>query len=296
MAAFKLFNLALLPLSVWGVAALAADSSPAEPAAPRRAALLWAWSPLLLFESLACGHNDLGMTVLLLGAVLLWLRDHWIGSWVLLALSFWYKMYSVVLLPLWLFWTIRRGGWRVTLSWVAAGAAVCTAVSAVLLGPFYGHLSEMLVRAVHHPVGSLLLPTELPPPLWPLFRVFEAAGLLASSGGRAAFGATRIGLFAAGLAGLMWRRRDCPYGPRAFVEDMAWSLALFFSFGVAVLYPWHLLPLCAFAVASARHSLERTAALVTALGLLSYFLTFLWAAILCAAIGVALVAMRYRGR
>jgi len=137
-----------------------------------------------------------------------------------------------------------------------------------------------------------IFPDELPPPLWLLIRAFAAAGLLSSPIGMAMFNAIRAAALLAGLAWLVWRHRASPHDRAAFLRDCFWSLVLFFAVVPTQLWPWHLVVLCALALATRGRGYERAAVGLTAAGLLSYFLTFAYATAACGLIGGALWWMR----
>jgi hypothetical protein len=259
-----------------------------------RALTLWLWSPLVLFESAATGHNDLAMAALVFGAAAAWMHGRSMAGWVLLGLSVWYKWYSVVLVPLWLLWAWRRWGREQLRVHARRAALVGTAITVALLAPFAGSLAAMAERALTFQGVRMVFPDELPPPLWVLFRAADALGLFARPQGPALFDAARFGLLLVGFAFLLWRRRGQAYAPEAFLADHFWSIGLFLSFVPTMLWPWHLVPLCAFGLALADVRYDRGVALLTVAGLLSYFLTFAYALLLCALVVGALAVMRLR--
>lgn len=294
VGAYKAVNVPLLAAAAWLLAAIGGEMEGGAGAGPGRrdrTVLLWLWSPLVLFESLGSGHNDLAMTVLVLVAVLSWLRGWWAVSVVFLGLSIWYKWYSVVLLPVWVAWSARRWGVRVV-GRLAAGTLLFALLSALVLLPLRGTLAPTMAHILSHRVAHLLFPTELPPPLWVVFQAYAAAGVFGRAGGEAIFAWTRLALMAGGVAFLLWRRWSAAYRPSAFIEDLVWTLVVFFFCAVSALYPWHLLPVCALGLATGDVRYERGVAALTAMGLLSYFLTFTVALLLCALVTAAVLLLR----
>jgi hypothetical protein len=270
VATYKLINLFLLVPSAILIGRVAGHVSQSG----SRAAAFWLLSPLVLFESLSAGHNDLAMTTLILAAIFAWLRERSVLAYALLGLSFWFKWYSVFLLPVWIAWSFRRWSSRRTLRDLVFGLLVVLLESILLLAPFQSSLPVMVARVLSHENVRTIYPTELPPPLWVAFQVTWRAGLFDSPAGHDWFDAARFALCGAALIWLVLRRRGMAYAPRLFIEDLLWSLALFLGLVVTILWPWHLLPVCALALALVARSLERAAAALTAVGLLSYFLTF----------------------
>lgn len=70
--------------------------------------VMFAWSPLLLFETVGNGHNDILMMLFVLGAFALTLRGHLRLAFALLVLSALVKYFSLVFIPLWLVFVLYR--------------------------------------------------------------------------------------------------------------------------------------------------------------------------------------------
>lgn len=289
----KILGAAMVGIAAWLLAFLRRDhEGGASAPIDSRWLSLWLWSPLVLFESVATPHNDVAMTVLILAACALWQRERPIPATAVLALAFWYKWYAVILVPVWLAWSLRRWGRR---AWMGLAAPAIAAVSALTLLPLAGDLRPMAARALELHGVREIFPDELPPPLWLIFRAIAAAGLLSSPVGITLFNAFRAAALVAGLAWLVWRHRATRYADTMFLRDCFWSLALFFAVVPTQLWPWHLVVLCAFALATPGRGYERAALGLCAAGLLSYFVTFAYATVACGLIGAALWWMR-RGR
>jgi hypothetical protein len=70
--------------------------------------VIFAWSPLLLFETIGNGHNDILMMLCVLGAFALTLRGRLRLAFALLILSALVKYFSLVFIPLWLIFVLYR--------------------------------------------------------------------------------------------------------------------------------------------------------------------------------------------
>ena len=73
-----------------------------------RILVLFGWSPLLLFETIGNGHNDIVMMVCVLGAFLCMLRGRARTAFMLLVLGALVKYVSAVFVPLWLVYELRH--------------------------------------------------------------------------------------------------------------------------------------------------------------------------------------------
>ncbi|HEY1389742.1 MAG TPA: glycosyltransferase 87 family protein [Ktedonobacterales bacterium] len=78
------------------------------PARRLRILVLFAWSPLLLFETIGNGHNDILMMVCVLGAFLCMLHGRARTAFMLLVLGALVKYVSAVFVPLWLVYELRH--------------------------------------------------------------------------------------------------------------------------------------------------------------------------------------------
>ncbi|HKW23128.1 MAG TPA: glycosyltransferase 87 family protein [Ktedonobacterales bacterium] len=78
------------------------------PARRLRILVLFGWSPLLLFETIGNGHNDIVMMVCVLGAFLCMLHGRARTAFMLLVLGALVKYVSAVFVPLWLVYELRH--------------------------------------------------------------------------------------------------------------------------------------------------------------------------------------------
>jgi len=220
IAASKLFNLLVLLVllvAIWLWRQLSKDRR--FDATVPAAALLFVWNPLVLFEGLSSAHSDLVMAACLLGAYVNWVRERRLRFAALWTLSVWYKWYSLLLGPVFLFWWCKQFG---RTRWLIHGigmAAVVIGVSGLSLAP-YGDVAYTILRKPWEiKIGSSLFPTELPPTLWPLFWFTLESGWFEAPFGRQLFDLARY--ITAGILAAAWfchRRRAKPH-PELVAQD-----------------------------------------------------------------------------
>ncbi len=252
--------------------------------APTWPLVLLAWNPLFLFETAGSAHNDSAMVVLLLATLWCWQRERFNLAVALLALSFWYKWYGIILVPALLIDTLRAAGLRRACERAGLGVAIGVAIGFVLLAPLPHALPTIVHELLHPEKMRGIFPTELPPPLAVLFYLIRATGWFEVDFGYQLFDALRFGLFGIAVA-LICRRqwRDAAsFG--ALIEACALILLALCFLLITQLWPWHLLAPIALAIARGSAAWLVLAVVLTLLGLLSYFLTFGIATVLLAAV------------
>ena len=100
--------------------------------------VLFAWSPLMLFEFAGDGHNDALMLTLVLLAVLAWMRGWMPVAIGLLAASAMVKYVTLLTIPLFLaLWVRQQPTWRRRLIVCGLGATIVSAVAAVFYAPWF---------------------------------------------------------------------------------------------------------------------------------------------------------------
>ena len=102
------------------------------------ALLAWLWNPLLLTATAIGAHNDMLMLVLMLVAVLLFQRQHWLLGLLALALAAHVKLTALLLLPVLGLWMARRCGWWRAIRISGAAGALALALSWLLYAPLGG--------------------------------------------------------------------------------------------------------------------------------------------------------------
>jgi hypothetical protein len=122
---------------------------------PRTAVIVYAWSPLVVFEGVQAGHVDLVMLPLVLAALISRQKGSPVGAGIALGSAVLMKLYPLVLLPAW--W--RRGDWRFPAA-LATTVALGYAPHAANVGlGALGFLPEYLGRAEDHNIGLRALLT-----------------------------------------------------------------------------------------------------------------------------------------
>jgi len=123
--------------------------------APRTAVIVYAWSPLVVFEGVQAGHVEVAMLPLVLLALLLRQTGSSLGAGTVLGLAVLVKLYPAVLLPVW--W--RRRDWRFPAATAATvGLGYLPYAAAVGIGAL-GFLPEYLTSPEDHNIGLRALLT-----------------------------------------------------------------------------------------------------------------------------------------
>jgi hypothetical protein len=177
--------------------------------APARApsgTLLFAWNPLLLFELVGNGHNDVLMVLLLLLAILVLVRGPRLLVFPLLAAAVLTKLPVVALGPAFLLGLLRQpGSPRQRAAWIVGGGLLGLLLTVLLYAPFWAGRETLyfLSRGNWFTASPPTMLRELLRGYYP----FEEAGQLAAS----LVGAGLL-LFVAARLALYWRaeRRRVP--------------------------------------------------------------------------------------
>ena len=210
---------------------------------------------MFLFESAGGGHNDIAMVLLLLGALEGWRRRRFTLAFGLLALSIWYKWYSLIFVPAFLLETFKVEGWRTAARQAAWWLAATLLAGVIFLSPLPGSWPAVLRQLMHPGAMSGIYPAELSPPLAALFWSLKAFGLFGTAWGLRLFDATRFALFVIAVALIFVRQwRAIPSTARspehqaplaALVESCCLLGCAFFLLLITMLLPWHLLTVVA---------------------------------------------------
>lgn len=100
--------------------------------------LLFAWNPLLLFEGVVNGHNDLVMTMLIVLALWLYARQHARAALAACTLAALVKVTALIALPVIGLAGLRRlPAGRARRQYLMTGAALCVLIAAALYAPLW---------------------------------------------------------------------------------------------------------------------------------------------------------------
>lgn len=105
MLLFKLTGVVCLVLAMWLLYVLAQRLHISR---PERVVTFFAWNPLVLFEAIGNGHNDIVMMVCVLAALLLMLHRRARAAFALLVLGALVKYIAALLVPLWLVYELNQ--------------------------------------------------------------------------------------------------------------------------------------------------------------------------------------------
>jgi hypothetical protein len=272
LLAFKALAVVATLAGGWIAAHVAAIDDPARAAG---AALLYLWNPLVLWEGIGNGHNDVVMMAIVLLALLAWARRDDVWTIPLLVVAGAVKYVALALLPLAAvaLWRgdapAEAGGFgradalRARLRLLLASALLSIAALIVAFAPFY---DLGAARASVEAQGDIALTSpaaiaigmlneRLPPP---------ATGLWVR--------AASLGLFGIGLAIALvavWRR------PAAFVRAAFETMFLLLLVATWNFRPWYLIWLVALA-ACLPLGWPATRAIVWSAGGLAGYALFIW--------------------
>lgn len=143
MLLFKLIGFAGVAAALWLVDSLALRLYPER---RLRIIVLFAWSPLLLFESVGNGHNDIVMVVCVLAAFSLMLRGHARSAFALFVVGALIKYFSAIFVAFWLVYELRRRVRRPVEARAAAFATV--SLSPTTARDVVAHWARTAVRTV----------------------------------------------------------------------------------------------------------------------------------------------------
>jgi hypothetical protein len=232
------------------------------------------------------------MALLVVAAVWCWQQSRFHTGMGLLAVSFWYKWYGLLLVPVFLLAAGKARGARAACSLAAGCVAVVLAVGGVLLYSIPGALPVIAAELLQPKQLSEIYPTELSPLLAPWFWVLRASGAFATPVGADLFHWGRVLLFIGAYLAILLRQWRLPASIEALVEAAFLISAAFTMLVITILWPWHLIvPIC-LGLLTRRPVLVAMAIGLTVVGLLSYLLTFAIAALGLVLIIAALALLR----
>ncbi|MFN8635630.1 MAG: glycosyltransferase 87 family protein [Chloroflexota bacterium] len=167
-----------------------------DPARAASGTLLFAWNPLLQFELVGNGHNDVVMVLFVLLALWALIAERRLLALPLLALAVLTKLLAVALGPVFLCGLLRgRGALRDKLGYILASGGVGILLAVALYAPFWGGVDTLyfLSRGNWFTASIPTMLRELLRQRYP----YEEAGRLAATLvglGYAAFMLVRLGL------------------------------------------------------------------------------------------------------
>jgi alpha-1,6-mannosyltransferase len=124
--------------------------------APATAVIVYAWSPLVVFEGVQAGHVEIPMVSLVLLALMLRQTGSSVLAGAVLGVGVLVKLYPAVLLPAW--W--RRDDWRLPTTTAATVGIGYLPYVATLGAGALGFLPEYLASAEDHNIGLRALLTH----------------------------------------------------------------------------------------------------------------------------------------
>ncbi|MGO8948576.1 MAG: glycosyltransferase family 39 protein [Ktedonobacterales bacterium] len=138
MLLFKLIGFAGVAVSIWLVDYLARKLYPER---RLRTVALFSWCPLVIFDAIGNGHNDIIMMVCVLAAFALMLNRHARTALAFLVIGALIKYVAAIVIPLWLVYELRsrsRAKDGLSASLVAAGNTGGSAIVGPLAAPAEG--------------------------------------------------------------------------------------------------------------------------------------------------------------
>jgi len=256
---------------------------------------LVAWNPLFIFEPAGGGHNDIAMVLFVLATLWCWQARRFSTALALLAVSFWYKWYSIIFVPILLTDTLKLAGLRAALRHAAVWGSVAIASGVLFLSPLPGSLPSVIGQLMIPGAMRGVFPNELSPPLAALYWIEQAAGLFDTDLGGRIFDVTRFALFGVAAVAIFIRQWRAAASFAVVVEGCFLIGSAVFLFLITMLLPWHLLVIIAVGLITGREPFVLAAVGLTVLALLSYFLTFAVATVMLAVVVGTVWMMRRLG-
>jgi len=186
--------------------------------APPTAVIMYAWSPLVVFEGVQAGHVEAAMISLVLLALLLRQTGLSVLAGAALGVAVLMKLYPAVLLPAW--W--RRDDWRFPAATVATVGLGYLPYVAVLGAGALGFLPEYLASPEDHNIGLRALLTH----------PFGFTGEVARSVAMAL-------LFAAMAVALVVIGRRAGQDPRGLWRATALAVGAYLLLVPTAMHPWY---------------------------------------------------------
>lgn len=226
-----------------------------------KAITLFAWNPLVLFEVINNGHNDIVLVFLLLCAIFLYRQKKYFWIVPVLAAAFLVKFVAILAAPLFLIaflrdTTLQKRDWQM----LAISSAASVAISVATFLPFWRgfgtfhyliFLAQYIGLPLLHPLTfgmSLLRFAGVPERAVPTMLLLV--------------GRTLFGIIALWAALRLWKN-----GSNWLPASFGVLLAGFLGFGLTYFEPWYLLWLLPFVFFWPRRTWEGAVFLITLIGL-----------------------------
>lgn len=254
--------------------------------------LLLLWNPLLLFEIGSGAHNEIGMLLCVTGVVVASQRGWFATAIGILAMSFWYKWYGILLLPSVLVELFQKKGWKRSVGGVVLFLVIAIALGLCTLVPLPDALPAIVAELFRPKVLQVIWPTELPPLVAGWFWALRGLGALDQAWGYPVFHFGRVLGFLVCSAAILLRQLRCRKEEYRLIESMTLIALAFTMVLLTILWPWYLIVPIGLALMHDEAAFHRLALLLTGIGMLSYMLTFSVATIAVVLILLALQITR----
>jgi len=254
---------AIFFLASAGVIALILKQS--DPAHLLAGTLLFAWNPLVLFESAGNGHNGIIMMFFVLLAIYLLVRRQWL--WVLPALvaSVLIKYISAILiLPFLIYCWRSQVGLKNKIRYLLLTSAISAAMAAVIVIPFFSIPTGLFDEANWY--SLLAVPTLA-------FHVLS--GLVGEKDAKMWIIASTSIIYLA-LYFLSLRYIPMEQNPRRLVLLCTWLTAAYLIIACVYFQPWFIKWLVALGIWANHATVRRIILTFTASALASYVVSFYW--------------------
>ena len=194
----------------------------------RLAATIYTWNPLLLFVTAVDGHNDVVMMFFAVLALYFAVRERWLLSLPLLALSVLSKYVTLVLVPLVLWYGWRRGSWRGR-AMLGLGAALAVVVGVATLAPFWRGIDTF--RALASDERTWLY-VSLPETLY-----FGLNDIMSRQAAMDVAQAVALAIFLVPYGIVLWRLRG---GGEALVLACYHAMLFYLVIASGIFNPWYI--------------------------------------------------------
>ena len=227
---------------------------------------LFAWSPLILFEGIGNGHNDMAMIFFILLGIYAIVQGRTSLGFAALIASVFIKYTSVLIIPFFLLFLVRQvTGTRERTFFLGKAALITAAVTLVLYAPFWspGEIAQGVLDQTNRFIGSVPAMLKL--------------GLETELG--LGYSATLVKWLVVGGFGAFYLRRIFKM-ENTLEGTLSTSFEILFFFLILAsmaLYPWYLILPLALAPLVTRNMTAQRITIFSLTALLAYFIWyFVW--------------------